>query len=100
MYVRLSQFCAYLYVFLFKIIDQCGSVPLRKEIFDRNQKFRDEYHTSLSLLDEQLMSMKQSLKMYRSFWLGLPEEVCRTKGISTSNENLCWTGTKISNEKR
>ncbi|CAF1653608.1 unnamed protein product, partial [Adineta ricciae] len=82
------------------IIDQCGSVPMRKEIFDRNQKFQDEYHTSLSLLDEQLMSMKQSLKMYRSFWLGLPEEICQTKGISTSNENLCWTGTTISNEKR
>jgi hypothetical protein len=46
------------------------------------------------------MSMKQSLQMYRSFWLMLPEQICKSDGISASDKQICWTGSSISQDKR
>ncbi len=85
-----------------KIIDQCGSIHIRQEIFDNDQQFRDQYKNSLlsSVFDQQLTSMKQSLEVYRSFWLILPKEICKSNEISVSNESICWTGTLISQDKK
>ncbi|CAF2978945.1 unnamed protein product [Rotaria sp. Silwood2] len=79
-----------------EIIDQCGYIHIRKEIFDNDQKFHKEYSNSLSILDQQLKSMKQSLQTYRSFWLMLPEQICKSNGHSISTKETCWTGTSIS----
>ena len=47
----------YIFLFILKIIDQCGHIHIRSEIFDNDQKFADEYSKSLSLslLDRQLI---------------------------------------------
>lgn len=46
------------------------------------------------------MLIKQSLKIYRSFWLMLPKEICKFNDISALSQTACWTGTSISqNEK-
>ncbi|CAF1324498.1 unnamed protein product [Adineta steineri] len=82
------------------IINQCGYINIRKEVFDNDQKFHDKYRNSLSLLDKQLTSMRQSLQMYRSFWLMLPEQICKSDGLSISNEQKCWTGTFISQDRK
>ena len=39
-----------------KIIDQCGATHIRREIFDNNQKFDDQFSNSTlsSLLDQQI----------------------------------------------
>jgi hypothetical protein len=88
-------------MYFLKIIDQCGHIHIRKEIFDNDQKFSDKSSNSLStLLDRQLMSMRQSLEIYRSFWLMLPEEICKSNEISATNEKICWTGTSISQDTR
>jgi hypothetical protein len=89
-------------IYFLKIIDQCGYIHIRKEIFDNDQKFHDKYKNSLllSLLDKQIMSIKQSLEIYRSFWLMLPKQICKSNEISASNENICWTGTSISQDKK
>lgn len=91
---------SWLYVLFFKIINQCGYVNIRREIFDNDQKFPNEYRNLLPLLDKQIMSMKQSLQMYRSFWLMLPEQICKSDGISASDKQICWTGSSISQDKR
>ncbi len=93
-----------LYIYIFsKIIDQCGSIHIRQEIFDNDQKFLDQYKNSLlvsPVFDQQLLSMRQSLEVYRSFWLLLPKEVCKSNEISVSNQSVCWTGTSISQDKK
>ncbi|CAF4402578.1 unnamed protein product, partial [Adineta steineri] len=38
--------------------------------------------------------------MYRSFWLMLPEQICKSDGLSISNEQKCWTGTFISQDRK
>ncbi|CAF3574682.1 unnamed protein product [Rotaria sp. Silwood1] len=78
------------------IIDQCGYIHIRKEIFDNDQIFHKEYSNSLSILDQQLRYMRQSLQIYRSFWLILPEQICKSNGHSISTQKTCWTGTSIS----
>ncbi|CAF4956651.1 unnamed protein product, partial [Rotaria sp. Silwood1] len=57
---------------------------------------KDEYSNSLSILDQQLRYMRQSLQIYRSFWLILPEQICKSNGHSISTQKTCWTGTSIS----
>ncbi|CAF0818070.1 unnamed protein product [Rotaria sordida] len=80
------------------IIDQCGHIRIRRQTFSIDQKFDDEYSKTLSLsvLDQQLIHMSQSLHTYRLFWMKLPEQICKSKGISELNERICWTGTSIS----
>lgn len=40
--------------------------------------------------------MKQSLEIYRSFWLILPKQICQSNEISISNDQICWTGNSLS----
>ncbi len=89
------------YIYFLKIIDQCGRIHIRKEIFDNNQKFHNEYRNSvLLILDKYLRSMRQSLQIYRSFWTMLPKQICKSNELSTSNEKEeCWTGTSISQDQ-
>ncbi|CAF4703238.1 unnamed protein product, partial [Rotaria magnacalcarata] len=60
------------------IIDQCGQVRSRRQAFAIDQTVDDEYSETLalSLLDQQLSHMRQSLQSYRSFWIELPKQVC------------------------
>lgn len=92
----------YIYVFSLKISDQCGNISIHKEIFDNDQKFHNEYRNTflLSLLDKQILSIKQSLEIYRSFWLILPKQICKSNDISAVNEEICWTGTSISRDSK
>ncbi|CAF5201185.1 unnamed protein product [Rotaria magnacalcarata] len=83
------------------IIDQCGQVRSRRQAFAIDQTVDDEYSETLalSLLDQQLSHMRQSLQSYRSFWIELPKQVCKSKGISSINQNECWTGTSMSHNE-
>ncbi|CAF2044632.1 unnamed protein product [Rotaria magnacalcarata] len=83
------------------IIDQCGQVRSRRQAFAIDQTIDDEYSETLalSLLDQQLSHMRQSLQSYRSFWIELPKQVCKSKGISSINQNECWTGTSMSHNE-
>lgn len=67
-----------------------------------DEKFTNEYSktSSGSVLDQQLIHMSQSLRNYKSFWIELPEQICQSKGISTSKDNTCWTGTSLSQDGR
>ncbi|CAF3360705.1 unnamed protein product [Rotaria socialis] len=79
------------------IINECGYVHIRREIIDNDQLFHKQYNSdALHLLDQQLKSMRQSLQSYRSFWLTLSEQICKSNDLSTSNNKICWTGTAIS----
>jgi hypothetical protein len=69
-------------------------------MLDYDQKFHDEDRTSVSLLNKQLMSMRQSLHVYRTFWLILSKQICRSNGFSASDKEACWTGISISQDGR
>ena len=73
---------------------------IQREIFDNDQGFPDEYSSSLSLLDKQLMSIGQSFQIYRSFWLILPKQICKSDEISASKNRTCWTGNLLSLDNR
>jgi hypothetical protein len=88
--------------FYIKIIDQCGHIRIRRETLSIDQKFDDQHSKtlSLSILDRQLIYINRSLHAYRSFWLKLPEQICKSTGISALNGSTCWTGTSISQDGR
>lgn len=88
------------FCFILKIIDQCGYINIEREIFDNNQKFHYEYSDSLSLLDQQLNSMSKLLQTYRSFWLLLPEQICKSNQLSAAHKKACWTGSSVSLDDR
>jgi hypothetical protein len=44
--------------------------------------------------------MKESLRVYRSFWLILPKQICKSNGFSVSDKEACWTGISISQDER
>jgi hypothetical protein len=87
-----------IFFFFIKIIDQCGHLRIRRQTYSINQKIDEEYSKtlSLSLLDRQLISISRSLNTYRSFWMKLPEQICKSTGVSARNGTSCWTGTSIS----
>jgi hypothetical protein len=98
----IDQLVSYYRYFLFfiKIIDQCGHIRIRRQTYSINQKFDEEYSKtlSLSLLDRQLISISRSLKIYRMFWMKLPEQICKSTGVSAKNGTTCWTGTSLSQD--
>lgn len=70
---------------------------IKKDIFGNDRIIHKYYNSNkILLLDEQLDSMRQSLQSYKSFWLILPEQICKYNDLSVSNKKLCWTGTSIS----
>lgn len=46
------------------------------------------------------MYLSQSLQIYRTFWMRLPEQICKSTGISALNGTTCWTGSSISQDGR
>jgi hypothetical protein len=44
--------------------------------------------------------MSRTLHTYRSFWIKLPEQICKSTGISALNGTRCWTGVSISPDGR
>jgi len=44
--------------------------------------------------------MNRTLHIYRSFWIKLPEQICKSTGISALNGTTCWTGVSISPDGR
>jgi len=44
--------------------------------------------------------MSRTLHTYRSFWIKLPEQICRSTGISALNGTSCWTGASVSPDGR
>ena len=44
--------------------------------------------------------MSRSLQTYRLFWIKLPEQICKSTGVSALNGTRCWTGTSISQDGR
>jgi hypothetical protein len=44
--------------------------------------------------------MSRTLNTYRSFWIKLPEQICKSTGISALNGTMCWTGASISPDGR
>ena len=77
-----------------KIINQCGHLRFRRQTFAIDEKL------SLSLVDKQLIHMSRTLDVYRSFWIRLPEQICKSNGISALYGRKCWTGTSISEDGR
>ena len=89
---RLSFFCFHLiYQVLksFKMINQCGNMQLKREFFDIDQAFVSQYKNSSlisSIFRSQIMSIRQTLEEYKSFWFNLSNQMCQ------SNEKQCWKG--------
>lgn len=75
---------------------------IRRQTLTIDQKIDDEDSKtlSLSLLDRQLIYIGRTLHTYRSFWIKLPVEICKSRGISAVNGTTCWTGTTISQDGR
>ena len=83
-----------------KIIDQCGSIKIEKNGVIHPEDHSNRNSFSSSLIEQQLISMKQIFDNHRSFWLSLPKEICQSNEHSSSDNELCWTGYSISHDKR
>lgn len=49
-----------------------------------------------SVFDQQSSEWSQSLQRHRLFWKQLPEQICRINGVSTDEQQTCWSGTSSS----
>lgn len=74
-----------------KSFNQCENLQLKQEFLDIDQEFLTHYNNSFlsSILPSQIISIKQSLEIYKSFWLNFSHPICPT------NTSPCWKGRPI-----